>query len=382
MAKTYYFTGGKTPPETFPARGLAEAAQRVLERLDGALAFYPRQHEYSGFSDKGYVGLREVASARFQHREGVALPVENIAITSGSMQALELIGRAFIRPGDVVVTEELTYYGTLKLFRYLGARLVGIPMDERDGMDIGALEERLRLLERLGLKPKFIYTLPNHHNPTGAILSARRREELVELAREHGVPIVEDDCYGDLDFEPGVVPRSLYTLDGGENVVFVASFSKIVGPGIRLGYLCAPDRFLQDVLAHRWDLGTSALAAAILAEYLRDHLWEQVERQVKAIRARYEVLTKAMREYLGDVASWTRPRGGLFLWVKLPDEVDMARLAEEAERRNVRFDEGRKFHYADRVLRALRLSYAHVPLEDIPEGVRLLAEAVDAAMRS
>ncbi len=381
MEKTYYFTGGKTPPETFPTEGLIEAAGKVLRELGGAFAFYPRQHAYAGHSVKGYVGLREVASARFEHREGVPLPVENVVITTGSMQAIELLGRTFIRPGDIVITEELSYYGTLQFFRYMQANIVGVPLDERDGMDVGALEDLLRHLAKANVKPKFVYVIPNHHNPTDAIMTRRRREELLELAIEYDVPIVEDDCYGDLDFEPGIIPPSIFTLDEDRShVIFVGSFSKIVGPGVRLGYFCAPDRFLDAILAHRWDLGTSILASAILAEYLKDHLWEQVARQVEAIKKRRDVLLKALKEYLGDVARWNEPRGGLFLWVKLPEEIDMAKLKEAAEKRAVRFDEGQKFHYKGEKLKALRLSYAHIPVEDIPEGIRLLAEAVEEAM--
>jgi len=375
----YHFTGGKTPPEAFPVDGFVEAAVRALRRLGGDFAYYPRQHEYSSYSDKGYLGLRVVASSRYEHRESVPLPVENIVITAGSMQAIELLGRTFVRPGDTVITEQLTYYGTLQFFRYLQAKIVGIPVDERDGMEVDVLEDVLKRLNEKGVKPKFIYTIPNHHNPTGAILTESRRKQLLNVALEYGIPIIEDDCYGDLDFEPEAVPRSINTIDNSGMVMFVASFSKILAPGIRLGYFYASDRFLDEIMAHRWDLGTSVLASAVVAEFLKENMWSHISKQVAIIRRKRDTLMAALEEYLGDVASWVKPRGGLFLWVRLSEDVDMQKLQAESEKRGVKFDPGRAFHSEEKEIEALRLSYAHIPLDEIPNGIRLLAEAVEAS---
>jgi 2-aminoadipate transaminase len=379
MNEEYYFTGGKTPPETFPSDELAAISGEAIKRLGGAFAFYPRQHEYALYSDKGYVGLREVASIRYERREGVPLPIENIVITNGSMQAIELIGRAFFKPGDVIITEELTYYGSLEFFRYMDVNIVGIPVDDIEGMHVDELEDTLRRLERANMMPRFIYTIPNHHNPTGAIMTSKRRKRLVDTAMSYGIPIIEDDCYGDIDFEKGIIPRSLNTIDQAGNVLYIGSFSKIVGPGVRLGYLSASDKYLEEVLMHRWDLGTSVLASVIVAEFLKNNMWSHLERHIEVIKKKMNATLQALDEYLSDIINYIPPRGGLFIWIKLPEDTDMRKLELEAEKRNVRYDEGRLFHYKNEEIRAIRISYAHIPLDRIQSGIKLLSEAIKIA---
>lgn len=379
MNEEYYFTGGKTPPETFPSDELAAISGEAIKRLGGAFAFYPRQHEYALYSDKGYVGLREVASIRYERREGVPLPIENIVITNGSMQAIELIGRAFFKPGDVIITEELTYYGSLEFFRYIDVNIVGIPVDDIEGMHVDELEDTLRRLERANMMPRFIYTIPNHHNPTGAIMTPKRRKRLVDTAMSYGIPIIEDDCYGDIDFEKGIIPRSLNTIDQAGNVLYIGSFSKIVGPGVRLGYLSASEKYLEEVLMHRWDLGTSVLASVIVAEFLKNNMWSHLERHIEVIKKKMNATLQALDEYLSDIINYIPPRGGLFIWIKLPENTDMRKLESEAEKRNVRYDEGRLFHYKNEEIKAIRISYAHIPLDRIPRGIKLLSEAIKIA---
>jgi 2-aminoadipate transaminase len=380
MEKTFYFTGGKTPPETFPTDALALISQKAIKKIGGAFAFYPRQHEYSSYSDLGYKGLREVVSLRYKRREGVALPIDNIVVTSGSMQAIELVGRALLKPGDIIITEELTYYGSLEFFRYLKLNVIGIPVDDKRGMEIDILEDTLKCFDRLNLKPKIIYTIPNHHNPTGAIMTEKRRKRLLDLAYSYNIPIFEDDCYGDIDFYKDRKPRSINTLDDEGNVLFVGSFSKILGPGIRLGYLYAKDNYLNTILSHRWDLGTSVLASIIVAEYLKEKMWDHLEKHIKVIKRKMDITLKALGEYAGEYTKCTPPRGGLFIWVKITQNIDMEKLSLYAERRNVKYDEGKLFHYRERELKALRLSYAHIPDEEIPIGIKRLSEAIREAI--
>ena len=179
--RQYIFTGGRPDPKSFPIQGLIDATAKVLTRMGEDLVLYP--------GDRGYIGLREVASSRFEHREGVPLPLDNIAITSGSMQSISLVARTFIKPGDVVITEELCYSGSLGLFRHLQANIVGVELDEVDGMDMDALETKLKELASKNIKPAFIYTTSNHQNPTGAILALDRRKRMIELAKEYGLII-------------------------------------------------------------------------------------------------------------------------------------------------------------------------------------------------
>lgn len=371
-----HFTGGKTPPETFPYLELIEASKKVLNELKGAFSYYPSQHEYAGYSIKGYMKLRIIASKRYKDREEAELPVGNIVITSGSMQAIELIGREFIKPHDIVITGELSYYGTLKYFRYLEARIVGISLDEKEGIMIDELEDTLKYMDRVGLKPSFIYVMPNNQNPTGARMPEKNRVRLLDLSKEYDIAIVEDDCYGDLDFLVEKIPKSILTLDEDKSIIFIGSFSKILAPGVRLGYFYAPQRYIEKILRHRWDLGTSALASAIVAEYLENNLWKQISRQVDMIKRKRDAVLNALDENLSDIASWTKPEGGLFIWVKLPEKMNMGELIKKAGEKGVYFDPGRIFHYRMKDIKAFRISYAHVPLQDIFYGIEKLSQAI------
>ncbi|HEW94191.1 MAG TPA: PLP-dependent aminotransferase family protein [Thermoprotei archaeon] len=377
-----HFTGGKTPPETFPYNELINAAERVIKELKDVFAYYPTQHKYADYSLKGYRPLREIASKRYWNREGVELPVDNIVITAGSMQAIELVGRTFIKPGDTVITEELTYYGTLEFFRYLGARIIGVKIDEKEGIIVDDLEEKLRILDSVGVKPKFIYVLPNNHNPTGARMPESNRIRLIDITKEYNIPIIEDDCYGDLDFIRDTKPKSILTLDKNRETIFIATFSKIIAPALRLGYFYAHEKYLNSILSHRWDIGTSLLASAIVAEYLKDNLWRQIERQIEAIKLRRDILLESLEEYMSKYATWTKPDGGLFIWVKLNVDVDMNRLEKKASEYGVYFDSGWKFHYRMKKLKAFRLSYAHVPPDEIREGVKRISNAVKDILKT
>jgi len=366
--KQFHFTGGRPDPESFPVQGLIDSAAKVLTEKGPELTQYP--------GDKGYLGLREVASSRFEHREGVPLPVDNIAITSGSMQSLELVMRTFVQPGDTVITEELCYAGTLGLFRHLGAKIVGVEVDEIDGMDMDDLESTLKNLATQNIKPKLIYTTSNHQNPTGAILALPRRKRMVELAKEYEIMIIEDDCYGDIDFEPNVTPPAICVLDDSESVIFVATFSKILGPGTRLGYFCAPDRFLGPILDNRWDAGTSALSSFIVADYFKDNLWKHINKTNAILKAKRDAVIETFEEHLGEIATWTRPRGGLFIWVKLPETTDMAKLQELAGKHNVGYSTGQAFHVQREQLKAIRLAYGSLSVDDIREGITLLSQSI------
>jgi 2-aminoadipate transaminase len=367
----FAFIGGRPDPRAVPTEGLVAAAQRIMPHMQDQLILYPRE--------RGYFPLREIAARRFADRESVSLPVDNIAITCGSMQSLALIGRLFVRPGTPVITEGLTYMGTLRILRGMGAEVVGVPLDERDGMDMDALEATLKGLADQGQNPAFIYTIATNQNPTGAILSEPRRRRLVELAHEYQVPIVEDDCYGDLIVDDVQVPPALWTMDDADSVIYVSSFSKFMGPGMRLGYLCAPDRYFEDLVANRYDGGTSALASCLVAEYLKDNLWSHIGRVNAMLREKRDVILAALEHHMADIATWTQPRGGLFIYIKLPENTDMAELRALATPQELDYSEGQMFDTQNRVLKSIRLSYTHVPASDLFEAIRRLAECVRAA---
>ncbi len=366
--KDFAFTGGRPDPYTFPTEALIEASAKALRKLGGQLVNYP--------GESGYRGLRELASMRFERREGVPLPVDNTSITSGSMQALELVLGTFIKPGDTVLTEEYTYSGTLGIMRHLKANIVGIPMDYIDGMDMDALEEKLKELKRQNVTPSLIYTTSNHQNPTGAILSLERRDRMLELAEEYDTLIVEDDCYGDIDFVPNPTPASLFKLDTANRVIFIATFSKILGAGVRQGYFVAKQPYYGMIHQNRWDGGTSALASAIVAEFFMEHLEAHLEKTNAAVGAKCKAVVDTLEEHVSDICSWTKPRGGLFLWIDLPETTDMKKLNEYASAKGVGYSNGSAFHYAGDPVKAIRLAYAYCHVDDVPEGITYLANAI------
>jgi 2-aminoadipate transaminase len=366
----YHFGGGCPDPGSFPLDGLAEAARRVLPTLREELSNYPHR--------LGHRPLRELAAERFRRREGIALDPDTFCLTTGSQQAITLVCQAFVRRGDPVVAEEFLYPGTLRALRHVGARVIGIPMDD-GGMRMEALESTLKELSAAGTPPSFIYTTPTYQNPTGSTLSVSRRRKMLELARTYSVPIVDDNCYGDLDFD-GPPPPSLKALDEDDQVILFESFSKVMGPGIRLGcFSCDPKR-MDRILAHKIDGGTTVLAAAILAEYLREHLGDHLEEIRRIVSRKRDAVCDALERHLGQLCSWNRPAGGYFIWVRLPDACDTTRLDQLASDAGIRYGTGRAFHFADEAVPYFRLSFGYPSLEEIDAGVAEMARCVRGAM--
>jgi 2-aminoadipate transaminase len=371
---TYSFTGGRPSPEDFPIEGLIDATARALRRRGTDLIAYPHMNDQ-------HAELAAVAAARFAYREGsqspgVGLPVEDILITAGSMMAIDELAQFLAQPGDTVLTEELSYMGSLGRFRSLSLDIQGIPVHPLDGMDVNALEDTLRQLAARGITPKFIYTIATYQNPTGAILTLERRKRLLELAGAYGVPIIEDDCYGDIHFEPLPPPPSLYALSGGSvPVIYTGSFSKIMGPGLRLGYMCVPPE-LAAIKERGISNRASGLASLIVAEYLRENLQAHIERHNQVLVEKRDVLLAALEHELSGLARWNRPRGGLFCWIQLPEEIDLERLEQLAGQAGVEYSPGRAFHCRKENIKYLRLSYTHMSHDDIRAGVSLLAECI------
>lgn len=357
---------GMTAPEAFPAAEMAEAAGRAILDIGKDFAFYP--------GDLGHPGLREVLARREADREGADFDPDEIALTNGSMQAVTLVGRVLMKqPDDIVITEETTYSGTLGAYRGLGYRLVGVPVDEQ-GMDIAALRRTLESLTAAGRQPRFIYTLPTYHNPTGAVMPRDRRLAMIEAARDFDVLLVEDNCYADVHYDDAPrPPQSLYTLANGEGVVYIGSLSKILGAGVRIGYLLARQPLQQRFLDQRFDAGQSTLSSSIVAELLRGRLPAQIERNNAALLPKRDALLAALAEQLGGICTWRKPAGAMFLWVGLPEEVDREALFTLSERRGLDYGYGAAYHVGGEDVPCLRLAYACPSVARIQEGVELLA---------
>ena len=366
MAK-YDFAVGSTNPETFPTELFAEAAAAAIRKSGPQLSFYP--------GPLGNPELRAQMAARETEREGVALDPDHIALMHGSMQAITVVADAFRHGSDNrVVMEEFSYSGTISAFKGMGYEMVGVPVDH-DGMRMAALEATLTAMHAEGRPPRFIYTLATYQNPTGTVLPKARRLQLVELATRFNTVLVEDNCYGDVHFD-GAKEPALYTLDARPESIYIGSLSKIFAPGVRLGYLYARPPMLDRLVGRRFDCGPNALAAAIMAEYLRGRLWEHIETANAALKEKRDAMLSALDSALGNICRISQPVGGLFIWVKLPDNVDRVRLAQLAEERGVGYAKGANFHIHNADVPYLRLAFGHVPDAMIREGIPVLAGCI------
>jgi len=370
------FAGGLPAPDVFPVERFETACHRVLE-AKGAMAL-----QYS--ASEGYTPLREYLAQKMA-KYGIIAGPDNVLITSGSQQALDLIGKLLINPGDRILLEAPTYLGALQAFNVYGAEYVSVPVDH-DGLRTGELEEALRS------GPKFMYVLPNFQNPGGVTLCEPRRHELVLLADKYGIPVIEDDPYGQLRFEGEHLPpllvldRDNLRRDDGKlgNVIYLSTFSKTLAPGIRLGWMVAPPDVISKLvqLKQGADLHTSTFDQMVAYEVVHDGFLDEHVKKIRAVyRERRDVMLAALTEYFPPEVTWTHPQGGLFLWVTLPEGLEMEHLFQAALRENVAFVPGDCFYAGgDEGRRHMRLNFSHSNPQQIREGIRRLGLAVAREM--
>jgi len=373
------FAGGLPAPEVFPVKRFEEACRGVLERHGRqALQYGPTE---------GYEPLREMI-ARNISRYGIVAETENVLVTSGSQQALDLIGKLLINSGDRVLVEAPTYLGALQAFSIYGAQFISVPVDD-NGMCTGELEASLRM------SPKFMYILPNFQNPAGVTLSEERRRQLIFRADKYGIPIVEDDPYGQLRYEgehiaPLVVLdyKTLSSHDGlpPANVIYLSTFSKTLAPGIRLAWVVAPSDVIGKLalLKQAADLQTSTFNQMVAYETAKDGFLDQHVKLIRQVyRERRDAMLEALEEFFPPEVTWTHPSGGLFLWITMPRDIDCRLLFRAALAENVAFVPGDCF-YANDVFegcRHMRLNFSFSQPEQIHEGIRRLSMAVKMQLR-
>jgi 2-aminoadipate transaminase len=364
----YSFVGGNNDPDQVPVDGLIDAVDAVLRREGRNLATYGLAN-----GPQGYRPLREFLTQKLKRDAGIACTADDILIVSGSLQALDLVNATLLARGDTVIIERDTYQGALNRLTRLGVHAVGIPLDQ-DGMRMEALAEALAGLQRRGTRPKYIYTIPTVQNPTGTIMPESRRVELLKLAEQYGVPVFEDDCYADLIWD-GKRPPALYAMSGNGGVIHIGSFSKSIAPALRVGYIVAPWAVLSRMLALKTDAGSGALEQMVLAEYCAPHFASHVPKLNRGLRAKLDTLMEALNEQFGTSAEFEDPKGGIFLWVKLPDNVDTPRLYQAALAAGVAINPGPEWS-TDKAYAGsrLRLCFASPSHQAIREGVAVLAE--------
>lgn len=364
----FSFVGGNNDPEQVPVEKLIAAVEAVLKREGRSLATYGLAH-----GPQGYLPLREFLAAKLKRDAGMACTADDLLIVSGSLQALDLVNHALLSRGDTVIVEQETYQGALNRLARLGVNAIGMPLDG-EGMRMDALATALADLRTRGVRPKYIYTIPTVQNPTGTIMPQARRSELLRLSQTYGVPIFEDDCYADLVWD-GKRPPALHAMAGNGGVIHIGSFSKSIAPALRVGFIVAPWAIMSRMLALKTDAGSGALEQMVLAEYCAPHFASHVPELTRALRIKLDTLMEAVNEQFGTAAEFEEPKGGIFLWVKLPDNVDTLKLYQSALAAGVAINPGPEWSTdkADAKSR-LRLCFASPSPEQIREGVAVLAD--------
>ena len=367
--KIISFAGGLPAPELFPVKEMKAA-------VDKDFAEHGQEAMQYGAA-KGVTALREVIQQHVKEKEDVDSELDNVLVTTGSEQALDLVGKAFVDPGDTVLVEQPTYLCALDVFRSYGANFASVEMDE-DGMKMDALEEALKA----NPNTKLIYTVPNFQNPTGRTMTEERRKQLAELAEKYDVYVLEDNPYGEIRFAGQHVP-AVKSFDKSGHVLYMSTFSKTLAPGFRLGWLVADEDVVNKltVLKQSADLHTDNLAQFAVAQFFADN---DVDAHVKEISALYgkrkDLMLEGIKKYFPEGVKYTDPEGGMFLWVEVPGVDDTVELFKECLEHDVAFVPGDPFFAGEVQPGAFRLNYSNMKEDQIEVGLKRLGAALTAAV--
>jgi 2-aminoadipate transaminase len=373
---TISFVLGLPDPATFPYAQIQEAAEVALRQAGAvALQYAPEQ---------GYGRLIDCIIDKWRHDEEATIARENVTITFGSTDAVNLLSQHLARPGDVVLVEAPSYRDTLHLFHDHGFRLVQVPIDER-GLQIEALRHVLRDLQRQGQPPKFLYTIPSFQNPSGVTLSLDRRRTLIDLAREYDFLIVADDVYRDLVYENGV-PPALGALDpAGARVITVGSVSKILAAGLRLGWIIARPPVIEKLYGsgvRAMGGGANPLISHLVAAFCQaGHLEPHIMALRQVYARRRDAMLSALESFMPDTVRWSRPAGGYFIWLQLPPALSSAEVVRVADQDGVTCLASRAFYAGEGANDHIRLAFSYVPPDRIQTGIAKLAAVIDRLSR-
>ena len=358
------FAGGLPAPELFPTSQLQQATDRVYQTsAESAL-------QYS--NSNGFRLLREILAQRMARR-GVSCDADNIAITTGSQQSIDLISKMFINRGDTILVEKPTYMSALDVFNTYGANIVGVEMDD-EGLRMDALEQALKNHP----EAKFLYTVPTFQNPTGRTLPVDRRQRMVELARQYDIVIIEDDPYGQLRFAGDPVP-AVKSFDSDGRVFYLSTFSKTLTPGLRTGWVVADPAFIKHftVIKQSADLHTDNVAQQVIAEFLADfNIDEHIAKIRQVYRQREQLMIEQIQKHFPTGVKYTNPDGGLFIWVEIPGNINTQDLFDQCIKNNVAFVPGEPFYPGEPESGTFRLNFSNMSEEKIKDGIQRLGKAI------
>jgi len=366
--------GGMPDPATFPAKEINQVTQQILAK-NSACAL-----QYS--STEGLPELRELILNWFSE-DNKKLGLDNIVITSGSQQGLDLVSKVLLNPGDIVIVELPSYLAALNAFRSYGGEMKGISMDN-EGVEVDILEETLTQLKKEGQKVKFIYTISNFQNSAGVTMSLPRRKRVLEIAQKFEVFILEDNPYDKLRFEGEPLP-SIYSLDNEGYVISLGTFSKILCPGLRLAWVLGDKKIIEKIVIMKQatDLCTTILNQLIVYEYCRQNdIDKNIESNIKIYRKKRDVMLNALSKYFPSEASWTKPEGGFFVFVTLPEYIDVDEMFPEAIEEGVAYVSGSAFFANGKGKNTMRLSFCYPKEEDIEEGIKRLGKVIKKRIKN
>ncbi|RLF52635.1 MAG: aminotransferase [Thermoplasmata archaeon] len=367
------FAGGLPNPEAFPVDELVEITREILEKHGKmALQYGPTE---------GIRGFREVLASRCA-KDGMDATSENVIITTGSQQGLDMIGRVFLDPGDTIIVELPTYLGAINAFRAYEVNFEGVPLDE-EGMKTDLLEEKIEELKKKGITPKFIYVVPTFQNPAGVVMSESRRRKLIDIANEHDLIVIEDDPYGKLIYE-GKPAKPIKALDDEGRVIYLSTFSKILAPGFRLAWIVASEELIRKltIAKQALDLCSNTFVQFVAKEFIEGgYLDLHIMKIIEMYRPKRDKMIEAIKNYFPSDTIFYKPRGGMFAWVTIPGNIDTEEMFLDAIKEKVAYIHGKAFYVDGGGANSMRLNFSYSSEELIDEGMRRLGKVIEKKLK-
>ncbi len=364
----YEFSVTNADPESLPADGLSDALRAAMRTQARDLAKYP--------PPQGHLGLRELIARNLKEKRGLETDIDSIFLSAGAGGAAQVIFDAFIDAGDIVLVDEFSYPGTLAMLLLRRANVIHVPTDDQ-GMNTDALDGAIEDLASQGKRPKMIYTISVYQNPMGMTVSLERRKRLLEVSHRHGIPILENESYADFVIDGDPLPPSIIGMDDQDSVMYVSSYTKLLGCGLRLGYGVVPEQVRKRLEPLRFGGSPSHLASMTVHEYLREHRDEHIERVRASLKAKRDALLAALDENFPPGCAWSKPSGGMMVWLQLPEGADTWNALDKAIEAGVKYNPGPLFRAERDRPNYMRLTYSHNTPEEIGEGVGILASVFE-----